>query len=261
MKDVVWLMNEHPKHLPLMSAYLPNKTSQIIFIVFYVFLWIFSYFMHTVIKYSESVNKKYFILAFVIGLCLLLLHWFLTAQTYEIFAIGSGNVGKYALLKSNTNYKLVTDNELFKIPKEKIAMMSNEAYLEHKRSGALKDIDIQDYFKQMGSKQKTKGELWKQLKSSTFVNRTSVSQLDSIAYRFTSIILSLAVVTAKMNIQLFYALLPWFILATIFSIGTQTVFVFESLVPGVIEQYILKQKLLIVGLSFGMIALITILQG
>lgn len=261
MKEVVWLMNEHPEHLPLMSAYLPSRTQHLIFIIAYIVLWALSYFVHTVIRYSELIGASSIVIGFLVGLILLVAHWILTAQVYQLLVVGEGKTpGSYVLLKSDTNYKIVTENKLFSIPKTKIVMMAKDAYLDHKRDGNIKDIDIKEYYKKASADQSKKGELWKQLRDSTFVDRASNSQMDNVAYRFTVIMLSLAVITAKMDTPLFYALLPWFIMATIFSIGTQSVFVFNPLITGVVGEYLIKQKLLIIGLSFGVMAISTILR-
>ncbi|MDP6771873.1 MAG: hypothetical protein QF704_14325, partial [Anaerolineales bacterium] len=227
----------------------------------YVVIWALSYFIHSAIKYSELIDVSSFVIGFLVGLFLLIAHWILTTQVYQLLVVGEGKApGSYVLLKSDTNYKIVTENNLFLIPKNKIAMMAKEAYLAHKRNGNIKDIDVKEYYEKASANQYRKGELWKQMGESTFVDRSSNSQMDDVAYRFTMIMLSLAVITAKMDISLFYALLPWFIMATIFSIGTQSVFILNPRITGVVGEYLTKQKLLIVGLSFGVMAISVILR-
>ena len=261
MKEVVWLMNEHPKHLPLMSAYLPSLTKHLTFITFYIVLWSLSYFIHKAIKYSELIDSRSMATGFLVGLILLLGHRALTKGLYQVSIAGTGSeAGNYFLLKSNSDYKIVTENTRFRIPKTKIVMMKKDAYLAHKRNGDITDTDVDEYYKEASKSQLKRGKLWKQLQSSTFVDRASESRLDSTAYHFVMVMLSLAVITAKMDTVLFYALLPWFIMSTIFSIGTQSVFLFNPLVTDVVEEYLTKQTLLIIGLSFGVMVISVILQ-
>ena len=261
MKEVVWLMNEHPEHLPLMSAYLPSQTKHWMFIGFYIVLWGLSYFIHTAIKYSELIDSTSIAIGFSVGLGLLLAHRALTRGVYQILTAGTGGeAGSYFLLKSDTHYKMVMENKLFQIPKTKMVMMKKEDYLAHKQNGNIKDIDVEDYYKKASTSQVKRGKLWKGIHLQSDGGRASESRLDSVAYHFIMIMLSLAVITAKMDTPLFYALFPWFIMATIFSIGTQSVFLFNPLIADIVDEYITKQKLLIIGLSFGVMAISAILR-
>jgi len=261
MKEVVWLMNKDTEHLPLMSAYVPNEMKHWVFIVFYIILWGLSYFIHKAIKYNDLIDSISIAIGFSVGLILLMAHRVFQRQLYQLLIAGTGkSMGSFFLLKSDIDYKIVTENRLFQIPKTKIVMMEKEAYLAHKRNGDIKDIDIKEYYKKASTIQSEKGKLWKQLQSSTFVEQGSESHMDHATYHFTLIMLSLAVITAKMNTALFYALLPWFIMATIFSIGTQSVFLFNPLITDAVNEYLVKQKLFIIGLSFGVMAISTILR-
>ncbi len=257
MKEVVWLMSDDPDSLPLFSAYFSSKAKNYIFVLFYTVVWAISYAAHKSIRYSGTVKTSSMIVGFAIGLFLVLLHMFLNINTYQL--VINAKTWDFTIVNSPVNYRVVLKNTLFKMPKRYFVLMAKENYLSYKKSGDIVDMDIYEYYTKIVNQTKTDMEIWKKLKDSSFVDRRAETMIANTAGKFLLVLLSMAVITAKVDISLFYGLLPWFIVSATFTIGAVMVYIINPFLTGAINEIALKQKLFLTGLSFGIMTIFNVL--
>ena len=95
-----------------------------------------------------------------------------------------------------------------------------------------------------------RGNLWKYF-TSPIDSGDDYNQLDLATYNYLAILLTIGGIVRSIDRNKFKKLFPWIILAGLFSLCSQILFKWNISYDQVINEFIIKQKLFIIGISFG----------
>ena len=249
MKEVIWLSNVDSKYIPRLTGIDQTRIKKGAYLFFYIFVWVLSYFY---LK-NKLVSKKPILIGFISGILLLLLFDFLNDQEYFI---SINNERKYILTYNPNAFHVILKNDAFKINNNTGTIMKKDVLDKLIREKKIKVEKLVDYFNPLKHK-KLDGNLWKHV-SKPIDSGSDYNQLDDATFNYMVVIFTLGIVVSGISkIKLFYVL-PWLILSCIFSLCSQSLFRWNSSYKQVLDEFILKQKAFILGISFGITSVISL---
>uniref|UniRef100_A0A6C0KDT6 Uncharacterized protein n=1 Tax=viral metagenome TaxID=1070528 RepID=A0A6C0KDT6_9ZZZZ len=239
MDNNIFLFNDITGKFPLLAiSYEKEKQINRYFYIIYILIWVIvTYFFKPDIMTLRNISDGFFM-----GLLVIILIQYLNYRELHKHNITNGK-----------NIQVILKNEILNIPNREGVVVSEEKYDEYVKKGLLKTINIVDYF----DKDPDKNKLWSKIK--IHPDTTDIWNPDEISYNFMSIILTLSIIISHLDRRLLYELFPWIILSFVFSIGSQSVFIWNQNYVEIINEVIIKKKLFILSLSFGFAIISTVL--
>ena len=117
-------------------------------------------------------------------------------------------------------------------------------------------MSLYDYYDPNKNKY-IQGNLWKHF-DSPIDSGDDYNQLDTATYNYVAILLTIGGIVRSINTEKFKKIFPWIILASVFSLCSQILFKWNLSYDQVINEFILKQKMFIVSVSFGISVLLSL---
>lgn len=239
MDNNVFLFNDIDGKFPLLAiSYEKEKQINRYFFVFYILIWVIvGYFFKPDVMTLRNISD-----GFLMGLFVIALVQYLNYRELHKHHISN-----------NKNIQVIIKNEILNIPKREGVVISQEKYNEYVNKGLLETMDIVEYF----DKDPDKKKLWSKIK--IHPDTSDIWNPDEISYNFMSVLLTLSIIISHLDRTLLYKLFPWIILSFVFSIGSQSMFIWNQNYVEIINEVIIKRKLFILSLSFGFAIISTVL--
>jgi len=117
-------------------------------------------------------------------------------------------------------------------------------------------MSLYDYYDPNKNKY-IQGNLWKHF-DYPIDSGDDYNQLDTATYNYVAILLTIGGIVRSINTEKFKKIFPWIILASVFSLCSQILFKWNLSYDQVINEFILKQKMFIVSVSFGISVLLSL---
>ena len=249
MKEVVWLSNVNSKYIPRLTGIDQTRTKKGAYLLFYIFIWALSY----LYLKNKLVSKKPILIGFISGILLLLLFDFLNDQEYFI---SINNKQKYILTYNPDAFYVILKNDSFKTNNSTGTIMKKDVLDKLIREKKIKVEKLVDYYNPFKNK-KLDGNLWKNV-SKPIDSGDDYNQLDDATFNYMVVIFTLGIVVSGISKSKLFHVLPWLILSCIFSLCSQSLFRWNSSYKQVLDEFILKQKAFILGISFGITSIISL---
>jgi hypothetical protein len=249
MKNVVYVFSKDSNKYPRLTTSFLSLKERIVFYVFYVITWIL---VSMFLKNTISTTIK--TIGFLSGFFLIYIFDFLNNQNY---GINISQDGKYFVTKTSDDYQVLKENS------EKINLKKNEFILLKKDvfDKLVKDENLQVEslynFYNPNKNNYLRGNLWKYF-SSPIDSGDDYNQLDLATYNYLAILLTISGVVRSIDRSKFKKLFPWIVLAGLFSLCSQILFKWNISYDQVINEFIIKQKLFIFGISFGISVILSL---
>ena len=250
MKNVVWVFSENSKKYPRLTTSFLKKEQRYGFYLFYICIWlVVSYFLR------ESIDDSIKFTGFIVGLILIYLFDLLNNQLYTVLITQNG---KYYLTKSVNDYHILKKDSLnqLNLKPGQCILLKKEVFEKLKREKQINVIPLYKFYNPKKTKY-IQGNLWKFF-DSPIDSGNDYNQLDNASYNYVAILLTILGVVRSINRSLFKKILPWSVLAILFSICSQILFRWNVTYKQVINEFIYKQKLFLVSISFGISILLTL---
>ena len=256
LKKLINVYDVKMKHKPGLN-YIDQSTGEIWgFYFFYILIWILC--IRLLILFNTRYDRISIIIAFLIGFLGLFFFDFLNASPYEI-SVDKADKRFYIYNSLSEPDAVLFKNSVFKFPDNKTgALVDIKLFKEYVKAGKIKykklrDINSEEwgkqkYFKLPEERTGMAGE------HSTQIMGKNINLVMNAAYYLFTMIITLAIITVRINKKLFYRILPWILISAIVGLGTVFVYLWEQRYSQLLFHLLIKKKLLMMSISFSLAA-------
>lgn len=250
MKSIVYIFNKDSKRFPrLTTSFLENK--QIFtFYIFYIVVWGLVY-----LFLKNTITNRVKLVGFISGLLLIYLFDFLNNQEFSINISQDGN---YYLTKSVNDYQVLKDAKgiNFNLKNDECLLLKKEVFDKLVKEKKIDVVSLYDYY-DPNKNQYVQGNLWKHF-DYPLDSGNDYNQLDTATYNYVAILLTIGGIVRSINREKFKKIFPWIILASVFSLCSQILFRWNLSYNQVINEFIIKQRMFLISISFGISVLLSL---
>ena len=260
-KPIVWVGNNDTAYT--VQDYVPMSPTQNMFSYFlYVILWLGS--LHLLRLFNNKYDRTSIIMAFLIGLCLMLFLDWINATSWEIL-IDKDNTRYYILnndikkvenpnRKINTNFRIMSNNNTYKMksPNHRLLIINAEKYIKNLNKGKFTDQDFTSWRGKQFTQNKQNEE--DNIEATSKNIGSQIEVLMQSAYYVFTILITLSAVAYRVNRKLFNRIIPWVLSSAIVGLGSMFFMLWERKYHQLLVHLAFKKKLLITSISFAMAA-------
>lgn len=249
MKNVVYVFSKDSNKYPRLTTSFLSLKQRIIFYIFYIITWVL---VSRFLKNTISTSIK--IVGFLSGFFLIYIFDFLNNQNY---GINISQDGKYFVTKTDDDYQVLKEkSEKIDLKENEFILLKKDVFDELVKNENLQVESLYNFYNP-NKNNYLRGNLWKYF-TSPIDSGDDYNQLDLATYNYLAILLTICGIVRSIDRTKFNKIFPWVILAGLFSLCSQILFKWNISYDQVINEFIIKQKLFIVGISFGISVILSL---
>lgn len=236
----VWILGKSNEHIPSISFTPESNTSRIIYYIVFFLLW---YLITN--RYADTKHRVEIFSGFVFGIVLLILLDYINNNSEQL--VIDKNTGAFTYINSKAFY-IAMDDKYFKFDKINSILMKKSRFNKLIKEKKLNAISYYDYINNQYLKIGTPklGAPW---------SATSLSniQLLGASYMIISLI-TLGMISGSISSRLSKAIMPYIVVATLFSVGSLSYWIYTVDVDGILKIETFKLKSMVIAISFSITA-------
>jgi len=236
----VWILGRSNEHIPSVSFTPESMTSRIVYYIVFFLLW---YLITN--RYADTKHRVEIFSGFIFGMVLLILLDYINNNSEQL--VIDKNTGAFTYINSRAFY-IAMDDKYFKFDKTNSILMKKSRFNKLIKEKKLNAISYYDYINKQYFKAGTPklGIPW---------SATSLSniQLLGAAYMIISLI-TLGMISGSISSRLSKAIMPYIVVATLFSVGSLTYWIYTVDVDGILKIETFKLKSMVIAISFSITA-------
>ena len=236
----VWILGKSNEHIPSISFTPESNKSRIIYYIVFFLLW---YLITN--RYADTEHRIEIFSGFVFGIVLLILLDYINNNSEQL--VIDKNTGAFTYINSKAFY-IAMDDKYYKFDKINSILMKKSRFNKLIKEKKLNAISYYDYINNQYLKVGTPklGAPW---------SATSLSniQLLGASYMIISLI-TLGMISGSISSRLSKDIMPYIVVATLFSVGSLSYWIYTVDVDGILKIETFKLKSMIIAISFSITA-------
>jgi hypothetical protein len=242
----VWILGKSNDHIPSISFTPESIQSRIIYYIVFLLLW------HLITnRYADTKHWVEIFSGFVFGLVLLILLDYINNNSEQI--VIDKNTGAFTYINSKAVY-IALDDKYFKFDKTNSVLMKKSKFNKLIKEKKLNAITYYDYINKQYLKVGTP-------KLGTPWSSTSLSNIQLLGASYMTIsLITLGMISGSINSKLSKAIMPYIIVATLFSVGSLSYWIYTVNVDEILKIETFKLKSMVIAISFSITACLIFLN-
>tara|TARA_Y100000389_G_scaffold134150_1_gene131649 strand:- start:990 stop:1754 length:765 start_codon:yes stop_codon:yes gene_type:complete len=246
LDPTVWILGKYNEHIPSISFAPESIQSRIVYCIFYFLLW---YLITN--RYADTKHHVEIFSGFIFGLGLLFLLDYINNNSEQL--VIDKNTGAFTYINSRAFY-IALDDKYFKFDKTNSILMKTSKVNKLIKEKKLNAVSYYDYINNQYLKVGTPklGTPWSSTSNSNI-------KLMGASYMIISLI-TLGMISGSISGKLSKSIMPYIILATLFSVGSLSYWIYTINIKGILKIATFKLKSMIIAISFSITACLVFLN-